>query len=878
MNVMNRLTLRQLRLNKKRTGVTLIGVIISVAMITAVTTLGTSFMDLMQRNAKASNGNWHVLYPNVTPVQAEKLAADKKVEAVSLIHEKGYASLPTSRNPDKPYLFVREFNADAFDRFPVQIKEGRLPATDSELALSEHMLTNGGAKVSIGDELTLVLGERQVEGVPSTKLGQNEPLQTDSSGGAAEKLVSQERHVYKVVGIIKRPVWEPTWAPGYTALSHLDLAKLNPTETVSASTAWKHVTRGIFEQARELGEQLKISDVQFNNPLLRYYGITGTESLQRTLYLFLGVVLTIIVIGSVSLVYNAFAISVAERSRQLGMLSSIGATRKQKRKSVIFEGAVIGLISIPIGLAAGLAGMAITFLFVNPLLASTTNIAEKLLVKVSPASLLMAVLVSAATLFISTYSPARRASRISPIEAIRQSQEIKLTNKNVKTSRLTRRLFGFEAEIGLKNLKRNRRRYRATVFSLIVSLVLFLTVSTFTYYMGISVNMSQDDINYDMQVSLRTNSGNAEQGAGKDFASDKIALFNKITQFEKVEESSIVSQLYGFWKATPDQEMTKPENASSPEGVDGNLHTVQVIGLTEATFAQYALEVGAAPASLTASAQPAAIVVDRTFGRVNGKFVEIQAVRLSVGENLRLVNPPDEKLDKQQELGDVKVSFLTNKMPLGVTNAGGASFTVVLPLKQWESFAHHLANTHVQPNVLLFLNSKDPIGLQSDIEKWEQDRGRSELQIWNVYKNRQQNRQLMQILNIFSFGFVALITAIATANIFNTISTSIALRKREFAMLRSVGMTPRGFNKMIRFESLFYGIKTLLYGLPISFLIMLLLFGSLSGSFRFEFGIPWHSVFISIGAVFLIVGSSMLYSAAKIRNENILDGLRTENL
>jgi putative ABC transport system permease protein len=136
----------------------------------------------------------------------------------------------------------------------------------------------------------------------------------------------------------------------------------------------------------------------------------------------------------------------------------------------------------------------------------------------------------------------------------------------------------------------------------------------------------------------------------------------------------------------------------------------------------------------------------------------------------------------------------------------------------------------------------------------------------------------VQLTSVFVFGFVILISAICVANIFNTISTSISLRKREFAMLRSVGMTPAGFGKMIRYESIFYGVKALLYGLPLSFATMFALYRSLSGSFSFAFTVPWLQVGIAVLAVFLIVGLAMLYSGSKVRKENIMDSLKQENI
>jgi putative ABC transport system permease protein len=136
----------------------------------------------------------------------------------------------------------------------------------------------------------------------------------------------------------------------------------------------------------------------------------------------------------------------------------------------------------------------------------------------------------------------------------------------------------------------------------------------------------------------------------------------------------------------------------------------------------------------------------------------------------------------------------------------------------------------------------------------------------------------MMLMSVFTYGFIVLITAICMANIFNTISTSIALRKREFAMLKSVGMTPKGFSKMLNYESLFYGVKSLLYGLPLSIVIMYLIYNSVGYTFSYSFTLPWSSILFVIGAVFVMVISAMLYSSSKIKQDSIIDALKQENI
>ncbi len=499
MNIVNKLTVRHLKENKRRTLVTIIGVIISVAMVTAVATLGVSFMDLLQRQSIATDGEWHVQYENVNTDQIEAIEKDEATSTLVLANNVGYAELDEPQNESKPYLFIKEYNEQGFNNFPIEISEGRLPKDDHEIVLSEEILANSGMNLEIGDQVTVDVGERQMEGI-AHPFSQNDPLQTDVEG-ASESLENTEPRTYTVVGTITRPTWEPAWAPGYTAISYVDQSLMNSTDKVDAVVVLNKVKRSLYKHAETLVSENNIENVSFNDDLLRYYGVTDNDNLLKTMLLLAGIIMSVIIIGSVALIYNAFAISVSERSRHLGMLSSVGATKRQKQTSVFFEGAIIGVISIPIGILAGLGGIAATFLFINSFIEGALGGTEKLRVVATPMSILIACGISVITIFISSYMPARKASKVSAIDAIRQTQDIKLTGKTVKTSKFIRKLFGIEAEIGLKNLKRNKRRYQVTVFSLVISIILFLSVSYFTSNLEKSLELSQQNINFDIQVS-----------------------------------------------------------------------------------------------------------------------------------------------------------------------------------------------------------------------------------------------------------------------------------------------------------------------------------------------------------------------------------------
>lgn len=871
MNIINKLTLRHMKLNKKRTLITIIGVIISAAMITGVATLGISFMDVKQRQSISDEGEWHVIYKDVNSNQLQAIKNDKETKQMILSRDLGCALLKGGQNASKPYMFIREYNKEGFEKFPIELAKGRFPQASNEVVISDAIISNAKVNYKIGDVLTVDIGKRYSKaGDDKNKvLIQYAELQKGNGTDTVEEFLTKENtKTYKIVGIIKRPKFEPTGAPGYTVLSYVDENSITLKERANASIILKDINRGLFDHAKSIAAQNKIGTLEFNEDLLRYYGVVKDDTLYNMILTLAAIMMIIIMVGSVSLIYNAFAISVSERSRHLGMLSSVGATRKQKRDSVFFEGAVIGIISIPIGIICGFLGMNITFLCINYVKKGALGVTESFRVVVSPLIIIIAIVISAITILISTYVPARRASRISAIDAIRQTSDIKLTGKEVKTSKLTEMIFGVEGNIGLKNLKRNKGRYKATVFSLVISMILFLSVSSFTSDLKKSTVLSQKGINFDINVSLRGENIEAKNNTIK-----KINLLGNITECNEIDTFDarvwINKEFIADYLKGKDESIMK--NGAYP-------YYVSVNALNDEALKSYAKEVGVDFNSLKDKTKPSAIVIDTTKykDKQSKKYVETKAVKINKGQKLDLMYYNWES-ENDVPLVPVEITSVTDKLPVGILSEGkNPSFSIVISKEVFDKIVSDNKNTIKDLNTSLFIKSNDPMVLQAGIETIRNAGEGTIYYVQNVFMNRQKDNQTIVLMSVFTYGFIALITTICVANILNTISTSIALRKREFAMLKSIGMTPKSFNKMINYESIFYGIKALLYGIPISIAIMYLIHRTLMEKFSFEFTLPWVSILLAVAAVFIIVGVAMLYSSAKVKRENIIDALKSE--
>ena len=141
----------------------------------------------------------------------------------------------------------------------------------------------------------------------------------------------------------------------------------------------------------------------------------------------------------------------------------------------------------------------------------------------------------------------------------------------------------------------------------------------------------------------------------------------------------------------------------------------------------------------------------------------------------------------------------------------------------------------------------------------------------------QQNRIIL-VISIFLYGFITVITLIGVTNIFNTITTNMILRSKEFAMLKSIGMTNKEFNRMIRLESIMYGTKSLMIGIPIGLALSYAIYKSVAIKTNYGFMIPWWPIIISIIFVFIIVRITMKYSLDKINKQNIVETIRNDNI
>lgn len=861
MNVLSRVTAKTLWKNKTRTIVTIIGVILSVAMITAVTTFISSLIGLMVRSVSMEDGSWHMALTDVPYTKAGGVTANDQLNSSTLLHGLGYAPLEGGHNPDKPYLYVQEVGDAGFDTLlAIHLVDGRLPETNREVLIPQHLKTNGGVQLKIGDTLTLPLGERCT--ADGYIFGQSTPYYPDET---PETLTVRETRTFTIVGVCERPSLEPRTAPGYTLITRLDPAALAPADMVSVYMTMTRPSNRIYDLGKVLAEEAGVGEdnLSYHTIMLSYMGISANHSFLATLYSMAGILIALIVVGSISLIYNAFAISVSERSKQFGMLSGVGATSRQIRHSVFFEALLISLLGIPLGILAGVGGIGVTIFLLRDAFNSFMNGGVEFTLDVSATAVLIAAAVGAVTVLISAYIPARRASRVSAIDAIRQTGDVRLRARQVKTSRISRRLFGIEGDLALKNFKRNRRRYRTTVFSLFISIVLFVSASAFAGTLGEGVTSVYRDSNYDLFVY---NAGNEAEAS----------LRREIAGLPGVKDVSGLQQTILYTNVDRETILAKRLDDSIPIENGKARLAVTVIGVDEETFDRFAATIDADPAAFRNAAAPRALVIDSQFYEKKGRRIE-SSLFSRVPSSLTIQNDVDEGEESASISVALQALTVENvwELPTGVEDYSPFANGVQILMPQ--SVYTALFASFPGQNRAAFVACDNAEAIETAIREIL-NRDALTMNIFNLTSQITQTRNTLLIINVFSYGFIVLMALISVANVFNTISTNVHLRRREFAMLKSVGMTKGGFNRMINYECIFYGLKALLYGLPVSAVVALLIVQAMSNGIDTAFTFPWMSMGIAVVSVFVVVFATMMYAMSKVRKETIIDALKNENL
>lgn len=887
MNLLNKLTIKSLKLNKKRTIVTIIGIMLSVALITAVSGMFFSVKESFINYEKENHGNYHYLFQDVNKKYFHQFELNKKVESVYYVYNLGYSILDGITNEYKPYVYVKGYTKDSFKNVGVVLIEGNLPQNENEIIVPSHLKYNGGVEYEIGDTIALNIGKRLIDGSEGNQFN---PFQPEM-----ETIENTKTKTFKVVGIMQRPDTkiEPYTAPGYTMITFID----ENNSSNEADIYVRYTKSGLKDYYRTTGSilgvnpeyyyaiynydahqidnyELKLKEVYDNKRFTEQqnYRLISLENnfLAEDNMVGLGlaacIVVVVIIFTSVFCIKNSFDISITEKTRQYGMLSSIGATRKQIKKNVYYEALILGMIGIPLGILLGLIATFILVLVSDHFLATALGEEFKLTFTISFIAILFSIFLGFITIILSARKSAKRASKISPINAIRNSEDIKIKTDKIKTPKLIKSIFGIGGVISYKNLKRSKKKYRTTVISIVVSIIVYLAVTGFinVAFSFIKFEFPTDD--YNIAINYRTTSEK------NDNIYETIKDIGNVSNVEKYSYTSYSDLCIANPKFSDNYLKIYPDinEQLSSEG-----QCLDLVIVSENEFRRYTKSLGINTNENKQNGILVNTIYHTTIDKNNKRTVrEIDMFNYNKGDvvkgNIRLYDGFIDNNTKPDMIEfNIKIAGTTNKVPMGYSSP---LYHPIIVLS--EENVDVIVNETRQKDI--FISSSNADKTFDEVKELFTD---YEVHIFNMDEEARMMKSLYILIAIFLYGFITVIALIGTTNIFNTITTNMSLRQREFATLKSVGMTNDEFNRMIRLETLFYCGKSLLIGLPIGILFTYIIYRLFNqGELVVKYVFPWSAIIIVCLILFILIFAIMKYSLGKIKKQNTIETIRNENI
>ena len=950
MNLMKTLTLKNLKLNRKRTIVTIVGIILATALLSALVTLVSSFQYSMIEYQKQKGGDFHVKFSNVKMSELSEFKNNRNIESTFETMGMGFAKLDGCKNEDKPYAYVMATDEAGFERGCFNLIEGRMAKNEDEIVIPRHLKTNGRIDIKVGDEITLDIGKRYDSNTESV-IWENIAYEHE-----AETLTDTVTKRYKVVGIMERPGYgmEDYSAAGYTFVTYSDeLAaidngtKSEASEADTTLTVYSRYTQKalrnkdavtadiigvdekLFEKSNNSSVEMSAEesdrflkemenakyDIYINRFLISYECVFPIDGTFKALFTVAAVVALIIILTSVYCIKNSFNISITEKIRQYGMLASVGATRRQIKSSVKTEAAMLGVVGIPVGTMSGILASFILVKVVNALSAGWLNFA--LSFHTSLPALILAVILSIATIYFSATGSARRAAKVTPLEAIRNTKEIKIKSAKLKTPAIIGRIWGIGGVISYKNIKRNKKKYRTTVTSIVICSVTFIVISYFMSMAFSVVGMSYASVDYNIGINMSYK---------KDIHIDIEKLSKLVSGIEGVDDY-LVGAGYDFDVREP--KYTKEYGEYCRQVYDNSEDVSQMFLITvldDKSYDKYASDAG------IKNAAAGAILVNKgTFDVYNEnslKYVkkEMELYKYKAGDTIECgynvyddASSDDNAAESDTESStddnnavegdtesgtednsgyvdeetinngvrktlDVTIAGVTDKVPIGYKSYSYATL-LFMNQKGFESLwadgkSNELKQRYVSYSAYVVAENADEY--QDTFEKETEgnpEYSQISFSVSNLDKQMRDEKSLFTLLGVFAYGLIVVIALIGITNIINTLSTGMELRSREFATLRSIGMTDKQFAGMVRLESVFISVKALVIGVPLGILISYLLCVMMN---RMDDAIiyepPYKAIILCIVVVIMMIYAIMKLSMTKLRHNNIIETIKNENL
>lgn len=837
---------RYLKHNKKRTQLTVVGIILSIALICSIGTFIFTLQNSSIQNEIDSTGYYHIALSNIDKEKFEKIKNNPQIEFISPEKEMVYDNFAGDKKID-----VKSGNKSLFNIENIKIKDGRLPEKSNEIVIENWVLKYFKNPVNIGDKL-------KIDNKDYTLVG-----------------IANDKRQSKASGITN----------GYILDNNLEKDIKNlPIYIKIKDNANK---RAVIDDITKLVGKNNIIE---NDNLLRLTGESANKSINSALFGIVSVVVGIVVIATVIVIYNAFNISIAERIKQFGQLRAMGATKKQIRTLVLKEATTMIIIGIPIGIFLGvIAIFAILGIFKS--MAFVTD-EEEIKVIISPVVIIGSMVIGAISVYISALLPAIKASKTSPLVAISSNNLI--SKEKIKKSRRKSKLnkiLKVNHIMAIKNIKRNKKRFYITSMSMAISVTLFISFISFAKYAGNFTDKITEQDKMNFRIS--------QNGEGIE---DHYIDNNMLKGIEKLSDIGNVYSNYKpiKLKAIVDEsvipKIVKDQNYSFINNVKYDNKDYKYLSVFMNAFDNNKLETLKSYVSSGSidNLKENEIIVIKNEKMPKGVLSPV--MNLKVGDEIK-IDPnyfyKEERLTPEQYMEgkkpkieeNLKDSYNENQL---ITLKVGAVIDdapyrlgingiqkVILPTKNLENI---IKNNDVAKNQ--FNRSHLDIKCDSkNVDKVEKELSNfiKKYPNFNVTNVEDLNKSRMAsalLPIILLLGFTTVITLISSINIINTISTNITIRTKELASLKAIGMTSKELKSMICLEGICFGIYGGILGSIVGTILSYIIYLRFSELKGFAYNIPYIEIIVAMVGVIIIGYISALIPMKKLSKSSIIEGIK----
>lgn len=891
------ITGKYLKQNKKRTILTIVGIILAISLFSGIGNLFFNMRDSLIEKEREQKGNYEVKYLGVTENKINKLKKNFEIKDYGVSKENNSFILKDDKNTEKISNDISKnssknnpqiLNLDFYDNgmldnvMTINMKEGRKPKAADEIILEKRAKRKLGKKVGDyieGINMDSEILKKAIKDNPQSLFNANENTNL-------EKLIAKEVKKYKIVGYFD--VETSMSGNFYKAVGYLDKNSINNDNKYSFYANLKEkkdkvvigkkvgATVGLSEN-KKIGD---IPEISFNEAVLRLMAEGNNTLLNKVTKNIFIFIVTLIIVCTVAVIYNAFNISVAERINQFGILRSIGATPSKIRKLVFKEAFIMSIIAIPIGIISGYLGIYITIKLMSN---SKQFIFEGLKIGFYKEVIIICIVLTAITIILSVLGPAIKASRVAPIDAIRNSSNLKKEKIKRRKGRLIKLIFGIEGAVAYKNIRRNNKRFIITVFSLMISLIMFIIFTSMTKISGEVTKQFMASMPFDGVIQ-------SQKPIDEKFISEirskdgiKKVYIPKIKYSLVYLEKNILNEKY-YEKIN--REIPKSEKIKGKDFVC--LDNIAYSSYDKASFEEAKNNLVDGKVDIKALDNNGVLLINRNeITKKNGGKVISDITKYKVGDKIRI---PRTKNKFYPERGEEKKIDLKEEFKQGIEKGDFIELTIVGILSK-DSFSGNLGNNSIGLvfSDKCFENNFGTLPIKSVAITYKNQKAREKYESYfeqkaeevegsyvDVYNMNNQMESINKQIGVFMYGFITIITIIGMVNIINTITIGLLLRKSEFATLTAIGMTKSQLNKMVMLEGILHGVFTSIFGSIISYVLYNFLLKQSSEFMSFDIKFPIDVFAIGILGVIGITLVASIIPLRRLKKMSIVENIRAK--